>query len=68
MNEMKKIFSMESLEGITIMGYSQMTVKCAEECMQREIMVTYISRGGKYFGKLVSTGNVSVERQRKQSD
>lgn len=50
------------------MGHSQMTVKCAEECMQREIMVTYISRGGKYFGKLVSTGNVSVERQRKQWD
>lgn len=63
---MKKLLPMESLEGITIMGHSQMTTKCAEECMQRGIMVTYISRGGKYFGKLVSTGNVNVERQRKQ--
>ena len=33
---MKKMIPIESLEGITIMGRSQMTTQCAEECMVRE--------------------------------
>ena len=56
----------ESLDGITIMGQSHMTTQCAEECMQRGIPVSYFSKGGKYFGRLISTGHVNVERQRKQ--
>ena len=34
--------------------------------MQRGIPVSYFSKGGKYFGRLISTGHVNVERQRKQ--
>ena len=29
--------------------------------------VSYFSKGGKYFGRLISTGHVNVSRQRKQS-
>ena len=30
----KRMLPIESLDGITIMGQSQMTTQCAEECMQ----------------------------------
>ena len=65
-DESKRLFPIESLDGITIMGQSQMTTQCSEECMQRGIPVSYFSKGGKYFGRLISTGHVNVERQRKQ--
>lgn len=65
---MKKMIPIESLEGITIMGRSQMTTRCAEECMIRGIPVAYFSKGGRYFGRLMSTGHINVERQRRQSE
>ena len=64
---MKRRIPIESLEAITIMGQSQMTTQCAEECMERGISVSYFSKGGRYFGRLISTGHVNTERQRKQS-
>ena len=63
---MKRLIPIESLEAITIMGQSQITTKCAEECMERGISVAYFSKGGRYFGRLIPTGHVNVERQRKQ--
>ena len=46
---MKKMIPIESLEGITIMGQSHLTTKCAEECMCRGMSVAYFSKGGKYW-------------------
>ena len=65
---MKKLIPIESLEGITIMGQSQLTTKCAEECMLRGIPVSYFSKGGRYFGRLMSTGHINVSRQRLQNE
>ena len=42
---MKRRIPIESLEAITIMGQSQMTTQCAEECMERGISVSYFSKG-----------------------
>ncbi len=63
---LKKIVPIETLEGITIMGHSQMTTQCVQECLKRGIPVSYFSKGGKYFGRLQSTGHINAERQRKQ--
>lgn len=63
---MKKLIPIESLEGITILGQSQVTTQCLEECMARGISLSYFSKGGKYFGRLHSTGHVNTARQRKQ--
>lgn len=63
---MKKIVPIETLEGITIMGHAQMTVRCVQECLKRGIPVSYFSKGGTYFGRLQSTGHINSERQRKQ--
>ncbi len=63
---MKKSIPIETLEGITIMGNSQMTVQCMQECLLKGIPVSFFSKGGRYFGRLHSTGNVNTQRQRKQ--
>jgi CRISPR-associated protein Cas1 len=64
---MKKIIPIETLEGITIMGKSQVTTQCIQECLLRGIPISYFSKGGKYFGRLKSTGHINASRQRKQS-
>ena len=63
---MKRLIPIETLEGITIMGSSQVTTACTEECLKRGISLSYFSKGGTYFGRLQSTGHVNTERQRKQ--
>lgn len=57
----------ETVEGITLFGVSQLTTQCMEECMKRGIPVAFLSKGGRYFGRLVSTGHMKAELQRKQS-
>lgn len=64
---LKKLIPIESLEGITIMGQSQMTAKCTEECLKRGIPVVYFSKGGVYFGRVMSTSHINAGRQRMQS-
>lgn len=56
----------ETLESISIFGRAQVTTQCLVECMKRGIPVTYYSRVGSYFGQIMSTGHVQVERQRMQ--
>ena len=63
---MVKYVPIESLEGIVIMGQSQLTTRCTEECLKRGINISYFSKGGRYFGRLQSTGHVKAERQRQQ--
>lgn len=63
---MKKAVPIESLEGITIMGYTQVTAQCTTRCFKMGIPICYVSKGGTYFGRLQSTGHVNVERQRQQ--
>lgn len=65
---LKRIVPIETLESITIMGCSQMTTQCVQECLKRGIPVSYFSKGGRYFGRLQSTGHINAERQRKQCD
>lgn len=62
----KRLIPIEVLEGITIMGSSQVTTACVEECMKKGIALSYFSKGGRYFGRLHSTGHVNTERQRCQ--
>ena len=54
---MKKSIPIESLEGITIMGQSQLTTRCAVECMERGIPVAYFSKGASCIIKSVDVEN-----------
>ena len=56
----------EAVDSITILGKSQVTTQCVQECLTKGIPVAFFSKGGKYFGRLQSTGHVNAERQRMQ--
>lgn len=58
----------EALESITIMSNSQITSQCVRDCIDRGIPITYFSKGGRYFGRIESTGHVNTQRQRKQCE
>ena len=49
-------FPIETIDSITILGHSQMTTACIQHCLAYGIPVSFLSRGGKYFGYLQSTG------------
>ena len=63
---MKKSIPIETLDGITIMGQAEVTSHCIQYCLTKGIPLSYYSKGGSYFGRLISTGHVNVERQRMQ--
>lgn len=57
----------EGVDGITILGHAQVTTQCIQECLSRGISLSYFSKGGKYFGRLCSTGHIKAQLQRKQA-
>ncbi len=57
----------ETLEMIEIFGNVQLTTQCMVECLKRGINVVIFSGSGSYYGRLISTGHVNVERQRRQA-
>ena len=56
----------ETVEAINIYGNSQLSTQCIQFCLKRGISVTFFSKTGSYFGRLVSTGHINVKRQKKQ--
>ncbi len=64
---MKRYIPWETIEGITVMGKAHLTTQCHEECLKRGISVSYFSKGGTYYGRLVSTGHINAPRQRQQA-
>ena len=62
-----KSLPIETIEGITLLGKNQLTTQCMEVCLAKGIPVSFFSKGGKYYGRLMSTGHVKAELQRKQA-
>ena len=58
----------EMLEVIEVFGKVQLTTQCVTECLKRGINILYYSLYGAYYGRLISTTHVNVQRQRKQAD
>lgn len=56
----------ENLDSITVMGHAQVTSACMVECLKRGVPIAFFSKGGVYFGRVVSTGHTKAERQRMQ--
>ena len=57
----------QSVEGITFFTRAHISVACMEECLRHGIPVAFLSKGGRYFGRLVSACHVDAALQRKQS-
>ena len=57
----------ELMEEISVFGAVQLTTQCMQQCLKRGINVIFYSKNGSYFGRLISTSHVNVERQRAQA-
>ena len=64
---MLRTLPIETIEGVTLLGKAQLTTQFMETCMNKGIPVSFFSKGGKYFGRLMSTGHVKSTLQRKQA-
>lgn len=64
---MEHTLPVESVESITLLTKVQLSTKCMEQCLKRGIPVAFFSKGGRYFGRLVSTGHVNAALQRQQA-
>lgn len=67
-DESLRSIPIETLDGITILGKSHLTTECMETCLKKGIPVAFFSKGGRFFGRLISTGHVKAGLQRKQSE
>ena len=63
----KHSLPIESVESVTFLSRANVSVACMEECLRRGISVSFLSKGGRYFGRLVSPGHVNAGLQRQQS-
>lgn len=58
----------EVLEVIEVFGNVQVSTQCLQECLRRGVNVLFYSTNGAYYGRLISTNHVNVQRQRKQAE
>lgn len=63
---LRRTVPQETLESVMIMGNIEMTTQCVKECLKRGITVTFLSKYGDYFGRLVSTTHHNADRIKKQ--
>lgn len=66
-NGMLKSVPIQSVEGITFLTRPHISGYAMEQCLILGIPVSFMSKGGRYFGRLLSSGHVSAELQRKQA-
>lgn len=64
---MVKSIPAETLEVIEVFGKVQITTQCMTECLKRGVNILFYSTKGAYFGRLISTNHVNVQRQRIQA-
>ena len=65
-DNMSRSIPIELVEGISLLGPAQLTSQCMETCMVKGIPVSFLSKGGRYFGRLISSGHIRPELQRHQ--
>ena len=63
---LKRTIPIEGVESIIIFGNATLTPSCVRELMERDINLTWLSTSGKFYGRLESTKNVNIYRQRRQ--
>ena len=63
----KSLVPIETLERIDIFGNAQLTTQAIHKFLLKGIPVSFYSKSGKFFGKLMSTGHINAKRQRIQA-
>lgn len=62
-----KSIPLETLEAIEIFGNVQITTQCINECLRRNIPISFYSMYGNYYGRMSSVNHSNAERQRAQA-
>ncbi len=63
---LKRTLPIEGVENVIIFGDASLSSSCVRHFMERDINLTWLSSKGKFFGRLESTRNVNIYRQRQQ--
>ncbi|MDD3654825.1 MAG: CRISPR-associated endonuclease Cas1 [Desulfotomaculaceae bacterium] len=65
-DNLKRTLPIEGVENVIIFGEASLSSNCVKHFMERGINLTWLSSKGKFFGRLESTQNVNIYRQRRQ--
>jgi CRISPR-associated protein Cas1 len=63
---LKRTLPIEGIENVIIFGDASLSSSCVKQLMERDINLTWLSSRGKFYGRLESTRNVNIHRQRRQ--
>lgn len=61
-----KSIPIENIDNIIIFGAVQVSTHCMQQILFRGVHLTWLSKNGSYFGRLESTSNINIDRQRIQ--
>ena len=61
-----KSIPIENIDNVVIFGGIQLSTSCIHNLLAKGIHVTFLSKNGSYFGRLESTSNINIDRQREQ--
>ena len=61
-----KSIPIENIDNVVIFGGIQLSTTCMHNLLSKGIHVTFLSKTGSYFGRLESTSNINIDRQREQ--
>ncbi|WP_449240488.1 CRISPR-associated endonuclease Cas1 [Desulfoscipio gibsoniae] len=64
--KLKRTLPIEGVESVIIFGNATLSSSCVKQFMERDINLTWLSSSGKFYGRLESTKNVNIYRQRRQ--
>ncbi|MDK2937209.1 MAG: CRISP-associated protein Cas1 [Eubacteriaceae bacterium] len=65
-DEMTRSLPVESVEGVVLFGRIEISSTVVTQFLEKGIPMTWLSNKGKFFGRLESTSDVNIERQRVQ--
>lgn len=61
-----KSIPIENVDNIIIFGAVQVSTHCMQQMLSKGVHLTWLSKNGSYFGRLESTSNINIDRQRLQ--
>ena len=65
-DETTKEIPIELIEGISLFRPTQLSAKCIQVCLEKDIPVLFYTGGGMYIGQLQPSRHIHPERQRLQ--
>ncbi len=65
-DNLKRTLPIEGVESVIMFGDASLSSNSVKQFMERDINLTWLSSRGKFYGRLESTRNVDINRQRRQ--